>query len=82
MLFDRTKNPPQTDLPLSVNFCLSVVTLPVLVGLWGAQHGALLLQEVGQLSEEIFRGDRLPVLNVPPETAIETEIEAADGTVK
>jgi hypothetical protein len=78
MLFDRTKNPPQTDLPLSLNFCLSVVTLPVLVGLWGAQHGALLLQEVGQLSEEIFRGDRLPVLNVPPETAIEISDEAVE----
>jgi hypothetical protein len=70
MLSDRTKNSPQTDLPLSLNFCLSVATFPVLAGLWGAQQCAVLLQEVGQLSEELFRGDRLPVLNVPPDTAI------------
>jgi hypothetical protein len=78
MLFDRTKNPPQTDLPFSLNFCLSVATFPVLVGLWGAQQCAVLLQEVSQLSEEIFRGDRLPVLNVPPETAIEISDEAVE----
>ncbi len=72
MLFDRTKNPTQSDLPLSLNLCLSVATLPVLVGLWGAQHAAEFLKEVGQLSEEIFRGDRLPVLNQTPDTKPQT----------
>jgi hypothetical protein len=48
-----------------VNFYLSVVTLPVM----GMFIAAKALQEVvvsiGLASEEIFRGDRLPLLKKP-----------------
>ncbi|MDJ0578493.1 hypothetical protein [Crocosphaera sp.] len=44
---------------------LSVATLPVLVGLMMMKTVGQDLLEWGQESEEIFRGDRLPLLNFP-----------------
>lgn len=44
---------------------LSVATVPVLVGLVSAQALARTIAEVGALSEEVFRGDRLPTLDFP-----------------
>jgi hypothetical protein len=41
---------------------LSVATLPFLLGYLGLRLGAKALQELGEASEEIFRGDRLPIL--------------------
>jgi hypothetical protein len=43
---------------------LSMATPPLLVGIWTATVLSKLLQEWGQISEEVFRGDRLPTLNV------------------
>ena len=39
-------------------------TAPLLVGLLGARAIAAAMQEMGTASEEIFRGDRLPVLKI------------------
>jgi hypothetical protein len=47
---------------------LSMATAPVLFALWGGKVVTTLLQEMGQASEEVFRGDRLPVLNFPATT--------------
>jgi hypothetical protein len=45
---------------------LSLATGPLLVGLVGQKILNEAMQELGAFSEEIFRGDRLPILNVPP----------------
>lgn len=42
---------------------LSVATVPLLVGLVSAQALARAIAEVGAMSEEVFRGDRLPTLD-------------------
>lgn len=52
---------------VSPEVLLSLATAPVLVALVGSHMVAKAIQELGQLSEEIFRGDRLPVLNFPHE---------------
>ncbi|MBD1846415.1 hypothetical protein H6F89_23920 [Cyanobacteria bacterium FACHB-63] len=45
---------------------LSIATIPVLVALIGGHAIAQTLQELGTMSEELFRGDRLPHLDFPP----------------
>lgn len=50
----------------SIDTLLSIMTMPFLVSLLGAKAMADLMQGVGLLSEELFRGDRLPVLNRDP----------------
>jgi hypothetical protein len=55
----------QGSLNLKVNpeILLGLATLPVLAGLVGIHAIAQSIQELGVLSEEIFRGDRLPILD-------------------
>lgn len=53
-------NPP----PQSPALWLSLATGPFLVGLLAARSLMATLMEVSQASEEIFRGDRLPTLNI------------------
>ena len=43
---------------------ISLATTPILLGLVLGRSLAETIQQVGLASEEIFRGDRLPVLNV------------------
>jgi hypothetical protein len=43
---------------------LSLATGPLLLTVLGAKAMTQLMQEVGQMSEEVFRGDRLPILDV------------------
>ena len=50
---------------ISANLVLSLATGPVLLGLLGNKAINELLSEIGLYSEEIFRGDRLPMLNFP-----------------
>jgi len=45
--------------------CLSFVTFPLLVGLSLSRPLTEGIIELGRLSEEIFRGDRLPILPFP-----------------
>ncbi|NJR50811.1 MAG: hypothetical protein HC780_15830 [Leptolyngbyaceae cyanobacterium CSU_1_3] len=49
---------------LNPEILLGMATLPVLVGLVGIQAIAQTVHELGVLSEELFRGDRLPVLDL------------------
>jgi hypothetical protein len=49
----------------SPTLLLSLATAPFLVGLLAARALAQTLIDVGQASEEVFRGDRLPVLRCP-----------------
>lgn len=50
----------------SAEALLSFATVPLLIGLVAGKALAEVVQEIGLLSEEVFRGDRLPTLNVPP----------------
>lgn len=43
---------------------ISVGTVPLLAVLLGGKALSELVQQVGQASEEVFRGDRLPVLHL------------------
>ena len=45
---------------------VSIATIPLLVGLLAMKAGAEIMQKVGQSSESIFQGDRLPVLKRTP----------------
>lgn len=61
---ENRKGSPRFDaIPSEV--LLSLAAAPLLVGLRAGQALAKFLQEVGEASEEVFRGDRLPVLNFP-----------------
>jgi hypothetical protein len=64
---------PSTAPKFSVDIALSLAVPPMLVGLMGAKLMADLMLSVGQASEEIFRGDRLPVLKVPMSDRATTE---------
>lgn len=57
------------SLNISTDILLSMATIPVLLGLVGARAIAEGIVELGRASEEVFRGDRLPVLNLQPPTA-------------
>ncbi|HEY9809982.1 MAG TPA: hypothetical protein V6D13_11700 [Halomicronema sp.] len=59
----RPSIPVVEDIPAKV--LLSFVTMPVIVGLWGVQAVGGLVRNLGEASEEVFRGERLPVLNFP-----------------
>lgn len=49
---------------MSTGILLSLSTAPLLLVLVGSRALATAFQEMGQTSEEIFRGDRLPVLKI------------------
>lgn len=53
---------------------VGLAVVPILMGMVGVRAIVDGLQELGSLSEEIFRGDRLPVLDVsnsqPPEGSL------------
>ncbi len=55
------------NLEIDSKILLSLLTPPFLVGIAvirGIEQG---LSQIGEMSEEIFRGERLPLLNVPNE---------------
>lgn len=62
-----SENPKLTapNWKVSSDILLSLATCPVLLGLLGNKSMNQLLLEIGLYSEEVFRGDRLPVLNFP-----------------
>jgi hypothetical protein len=50
---------------MTTDLLLSLATVPALLALVGAKSLSKTIQDVGVLSEELFRGDRLPLLNMP-----------------
>jgi len=54
----------QLDL-LPVEILIGLATAPVLVALVGGKALARAIDELGHMSEEVFRGDRLPLLKFP-----------------
>lgn len=45
---------------------LSIATIPLLAGVLTAKAIGSMMEGIGNVSEDIFRGDRLPVLKTPP----------------
>lgn len=56
---------------------LSLAAAPLLLALVGGRVLTKAVQELGVFSEEIFRGDRLPVLHFPSETALHPDDHTA-----
>lgn len=50
---------------MPTDLLLSLATGPMILGILAAQAVGSWLQSAGLASEEVFRGDRLPVLHVP-----------------
>lgn len=57
---------------ISQEILLQLSTGPMLMALLVGKAAAETLQSIGQGSEEVFRGDRLPILKFPVETESET----------
>ncbi|YAI81820.1 MAG: hypothetical protein ACQJCO_08540 [cyanobacterium endosymbiont of Rhopalodia sterrenbergii] len=56
----------QVNQPLCpIVICLSLATAPFLGSLLIVNQIAQGLENLGEASEEVFRGDRLPILNFP-----------------
>lgn len=51
--------------PIPPTLMVSLVAPPWTVAIVALHSGAKLLEQLGVASEEIFRGDRLPVLHFP-----------------
>ncbi len=59
-------NLPSLPKPIvPVDLLLSLATVPLVVGLVSTQVLTQFTQELGEWSEEMFRGDRLPLLKFP-----------------
>lgn len=57
---------------VSSTLLLSLATVPFILSLSAIEHLTQTLIEIGETSEEIFRGDRLPILNFPEPTNEQT----------
>ncbi len=60
-------------LNISSDPLIAAMTVPMLLGVLGSKAIADGLQSLGQASEEIFRGVRLPVLHFPLSTDSDAE---------
>ncbi|HEY9710013.1 MAG TPA: hypothetical protein V6D48_17535 [Oculatellaceae cyanobacterium] len=58
-----TSNPSKSPIP--TDFLLSLATGPLLLGVLATEAVCSWLQATGMSSEEVFRGDRLPLLHFP-----------------
>lgn len=60
---------------LPQSFLLQIGTASVLMLLMAEKATAQTVQAIGEATEELFRGDRLPILNFPnfPETHLDEE---------
>lgn len=58
----------------SPNLLVSLATAPFLIGVLTVRSLTQALIELGEASEEVFRGDRLPMLNFPDSQKREREL--------
>lgn len=63
------------SMPIKVpsDILISLATVPVLFIIVGSRVFTDLMQDWGQGSEEIFRGDRLPLLRIPLTQSVERQ---------
>jgi hypothetical protein len=57
-----------SNFKIPTQILLGLGTAPLLLALIGSKALAELLKDVGQTSEELFRGDRLPTLKISTQT--------------
>ncbi|MBW4496248.1 MAG: hypothetical protein KME26_24870 [Oscillatoria princeps RMCB-10] len=78
--FDTPSNRhcPPTSAGFPSDMLLSLATVPVLLGLWGGKALTALMRDIGEASEEVFRGQRLPVLNFPTAPAAGEQTSDSD----
>lgn len=57
---------PSSDFKVPTDLLLSLGTIPLLLALVGSRAVAEAMKDLGQASEEILRGDRLPPLKISP----------------
>jgi hypothetical protein len=69
--------PPWLDVKPAPNVWVSLAAIPLLTVLLTSQALAETVQTVGLWSEEIFRGDRLPILDLS--TSIDLTGEASES---
>lgn len=62
---DQNLSQPASDAMLPSNWLLSLATAPLLVGLVGSRLISNFILELSESSEDVLRGDRLPVLHFP-----------------
>jgi hypothetical protein len=55
------------------NILLGLATAPLLVALVGARAATQFMMDLSRSSEEVFRGDRLPILDPPANSSDETQ---------
>jgi hypothetical protein len=65
------------NLKISSELLLGLATAPLLVGLLASKALADLMQDLGLASEEVFRGDRLPVLDFSA-TANKSDVDVTE----
>ncbi len=63
---------------LSTEVLVGLATAPMLLGLVAAKVLSDAVREAGQLSEEMFRGDRLPLLKIRPVDPSLVDLDTAD----
>jgi hypothetical protein len=63
----RTTMQPTTPHLIAPSLLVSLAATPCVLAIVALRATSELLERVGQTSEEIFRGDRLPVIHVPIE---------------
>ncbi len=56
-------NPPGLSIPTEI--CLTFATCSLIIGILGLQTISKCLQSAGMASEEVFRGELLPILHFP-----------------
>ena len=69
----ETANVSYVTIPTEI--MLSLTTGPLLLGVLATKASLEWLQAIGQASEEVFRGDRLPILDFPDSKQIAAERE-------
>jgi hypothetical protein len=57
---------------------IGAATVPMLAGIIAGKALAQIAQDLGQLSEEFFRGDRLPLLKFPAQDSPAPDASADD----
>lgn len=66
---------PSTSAVVSPSLLVSLAAAPVVVTIATLRAAGGWLEQLGLASEEIFRGDRLPVLHLPTSVRANTEID-------
>jgi hypothetical protein len=64
-------NPVNQEQQAQLDIALSLLTAPFLAGVVGARSLQAGLITLGEASEEVFRGDRLPVVHLQQQSEIE-----------